>query len=119
MPTVGDRVYVVGRWILDLGHSEEGSRTEIHPPRLIATMRKNNATIPLSNGELTRASQVDIYVSGHGGGANQFLDALSEGLNKDGMGGGRIRDSLTTREQAIYYKPGPLSKAQRSRLEDI
>jgi len=121
IPTVGDRVYAVGRWILDSGHPEVGARTEIHPPRLIATMRKNDTAIPLIDqpGVLTRASQVDIYVSGHGGGANQFLDRLSEALNNGGNGGGRIQDVLSDNNQAIYYKPGPLSQAQKKRLEDI
>jgi len=111
MPTVGDRVYTVGRWILDSGHPEKGSRTEIHPPRLIATMRKLYTTIslPIDGQQVpTRASQVDIYVSGHGGGSNKFLDELSRTLGP----GGRIRDKL---DPTVYYANGPfLNQAERS-----
>ena len=39
-PTVGDRVYMVGRWILDAGHPEIGDRTEMHTPRLVAAIRQ-------------------------------------------------------------------------------
>ncbi len=31
MPTAGDRVYMVGRWVMDNGHPDTGDRTEIHP----------------------------------------------------------------------------------------
>jgi hypothetical protein len=95
-PTVGDRVYVLGRWILDAGHPELGGRTEIHPPRLLATMRQ-------------RATQVDIYVSGHGGGANRVPLGLSELLAQGGWGGGRMRDVLSAADQEKYYRAGPLS----------
>src|SRR6266849_5045387 len=72
MGTAGDRVYTVGRWALDNGHPDNGDRAELHPARLLATMRKRNTAVPLNSlGCMTRASQVDIYVSGHGGGANQ------------------------------------------------
>jgi hypothetical protein len=67
-PTAGDRVYVVGRWILDAGHPELGARTEIHAPRLVATMRQRPALA--STG--ASAAEVDIYVSGHAGGANRM-----------------------------------------------
>jgi hypothetical protein len=59
-PSPGDRVYVVGRWILDAGHPELGDRTEIHPARLVAAMRARPA---LSNGASAR--QVYMDVSGH------------------------------------------------------
>jgi hypothetical protein len=120
IPTVGDRVYVVGRWILDSGHPTEGARTEIHPPRLVATMRKYHTAIDLNfkdqGNRRTRASQVDIYVSGHGGGANRFLDNLSAALN----GGKRIKDVLNSGDQAIYDQPGPFSAMMLSRYyEDL
>lgn len=105
LPSAGDRVYVVGRWILDAGHPEAGDRTEIHPPRLLATMRKRPA--PASGG--SAAAQVDIYVSGHGGGANYMPPGLSAILNQGGYGGGRIRDILSADDQNRYYRPGPLS----------
>jgi hypothetical protein len=99
-PTAGDRVYVVGRWILDAGHPELGGRTEMHPPRLMATMRRRPAGT---------AAQVDIYVSGHGAGANYMPVGLSTTLNQGGYGGGRIRDVLNASEQERYYRAGPLS----------
>jgi hypothetical protein len=110
VPTAGDRVYVLGRWILDVGHPTTGDRTEIHPPRLIATMRKYPDAIPLG-GQLTRASRVDIYVSGHGGGANQFFDKLSADLNNGGRGGGRIRDMLNPSQEALYRAPSVIGSA--------
>lgn len=110
VPTAGDRVYVVGRWIMDLGHPTSGDRTEIHPPRLIATMRKHPDAVPLG-GQVTRASRVDIYVSGHGGGANQFFDKLSADLNNGGRGGGRIRDMLNPSQEALYRAPSVIGSA--------
>ncbi|HEY1336186.1 MAG TPA: hypothetical protein VGF59_01685 [Bryobacteraceae bacterium] len=104
-PTVGDRVYVVGRWILDAGHPEVGDRTEIHAARLAAVMR--GRPVAASNG--SAASQVDIFVSGHGGGANQMPPALSAALMQGGHGGGRIRDVLGPADQDRYYRPGPLA----------
>src|SRR5205823_1785780 len=103
--TVGDRVYIVGRWILDAGHPEIGDRTEIHPPRLLATMRQRPAVT--SSG--VAAGEVDIYVSGHGGGANRMPPGLSAILNQAGYGGGRIHDALAAGDQKTYYQPGPLA----------
>ena len=104
-PTVGDRVYVVGRWILDAGHPDTGDNTEIHPPRLIATMRTRPAALPMSG---SRAARVDIYVSGHGGGANQIdPPGLSDELDQQGYGGGRIEDALDQADRQVYYQAGP------------
>ena len=104
VPTVGDRVYVLGRWVLDAGHPEIGDRTEIHPPRLLAAMRQRPA---LSNA--VTAPQVDIYVSGHGGGANQYPSGMDALLNRGGRGGGRLRDVLSTDDQKTYYRAGPVA----------
>lgn len=104
-PTVGDRVFVVGRWVLDAGHPDNGDSTEIHPPRLMATMRERPAAMPTGG---ARAAQVDIYVSGHGGGANQNdPPGLSELLDQEGWGGGRIKDVLSPADQQKYYAAGP------------
>ena len=104
-PTAGDRIYAVGRWILDAGHPELGARTEIHAPRLVATMRQRPALASTGSG----AAEVDIFVSGHGGGANLMPPGLSAILNLGVYGGGRIRDSLSASDQNRYYQPGPLS----------
>lgn len=111
-PTAGDRVYTVGRWAMDNGHPDSGDRTEIHPPRLLATMRERNTAVPLQRA-MTRASQVDIYVSGHGGGANQYYDGLEDLLDNKGLGGGRIQDFMPNLSgnslvYDTYYKQGPL-----------
>jgi hypothetical protein len=111
--TVGDRVYTVGRWAMDNGHPENGDRTEIHPPRLLATMRQRNTAVPFQ-GTMTRASQVDVFVSGHGGGANQYYDGLEDLLDNRGLGGGRIQDFMPNRQgnsgvYDTYYHQGPLS----------
>jgi hypothetical protein len=39
LPMMGDRVHVEGSWIWDCAHGENGYRTEIHPPRLVMTLR--------------------------------------------------------------------------------
>ena len=105
IPTVGDRVYVLGRWVLDAGHPEVGDRTELHPPRLLAVMRQRPA---VSMSGAAAASQVDIYVSGHGGGANRYPSGMDALLNQGGHGGGRIRDVLSAADQQTYYQAGPL-----------
>lgn len=118
MATSGDRVFTVGRWVMDHGHLEHGDRTEIHPPRLLATIRKHHTVVPFEPDEcVTRASQVDIYASGHGGGANLFYDSLSAVLNDNGRGGGRIEDVMDKDADApeglphnnfyTYYAYGP------------
>ncbi len=90
--TAGDRVYVVGRWILDAGHPDVGDRCEIHPPRMLATMRARPTVVPLTPGSacMTYAKQVDVVVNGHGGGANQFFHSLSDVLGS----GGRVQDVM-------------------------
>jgi hypothetical protein len=102
--TPGDRVFVVGRWIVDTNHSDGGSHTEIHPPSFLATMRERPA---VTSTEPTRAARVDIYASGHGGGANRTQAGISAGLALWGYGGGRIQDVLSAADQAVYYRPGP------------
>jgi hypothetical protein len=104
MPTAGDRIYVMGRWALDAGHPELGDRTEIHPPRILAVMRSR----PTVSTGMRAASQVDIYVSGHGGGANRYPAGLSALLGQGGYGGGRTRDVLSAEAQKTYYQAGPL-----------
>ena len=52
-PSVDDRVHIVGNWVWDRGHSENGALTEIHPARLISIQRNlpsliydNGAPVP-------------------------------------------------------------------------
>ncbi len=108
IPTPNDRVYMLGRWVLDNGHPDGGDRTEIHPPSLLVTMRKRNTAVQLNpQGAMTRASQVDIYLSGHGGGANMFYDGLSAKLDADSDGGGIIFDLLDVNTLTRYFGWGP------------
>jgi len=104
VPSAGDRVLVVGRWIADTGHPEEGAHTEIHPPRLLATLR---ARLAVTSVDQTKAAQLDLFVSGHGGGANQVPVGLSATLDQGGAGGGRIQDSLVVADQGLYERAGP------------
>ncbi|MDR3687874.1 MAG: choice-of-anchor D domain-containing protein [Fimbriimonas sp.] len=108
MPTAGDRVYMVGRWVMDNGHPDSGDRTEIHPPRLLATMRQRNTAVSGLWKTKTRASQVDIYISGNGGGANMFPDGLAGDLDKDGPGG-IISDELDVPDLLTYFSWGPIN----------
>lgn len=55
-PTRGDRVSIVGYWIHDCGH---GSKTEIHPPVMVATHRSRPVKIPSSAGHGS-----NVYVPG-------------------------------------------------------
>jgi hypothetical protein len=123
MPTVGDRVFTVGRWIMDNGHPDTGDRTEIHPFRLLATMRQRDTVVPAgplcTGAAMTRASQVDIFVSGHGGGANQFSDGLSAAIDNNGFGGGRIEDVLTDPEYGIYTAAGPGNQSTYLQLAEF
>lgn len=102
--TSGDRMYVVGRWVLDCGHPELGDRTEMHPPRMVAVMRQRPSVTAANNA----ATQVDVYVSGHGGGANRYPSGMDALLDQGGHGGGRIRDVLSSADQQTYYQAGPL-----------
>lgn len=104
LATGGDRMYVVGRWVLDCGHPEVGDRTEMHSPRLVAVMRQRPAVDSAGNA----ATEVDVYVSGHGAGANHYPSGLDALLDQGGRGGGRIRDVLSPADQQTYYQPGPL-----------
>jgi len=114
IPSAGDRIYTVGRWALDNGHPETGDRTEIHPARLLTTIRKRDTAVQFFGAScLTRAQQVDIFVSGHGGGSNRFPDGLSAATNNNGLGGGRLEDVLPSEPGndllGIYYAFGPAS----------
>lgn len=119
-PTAGDRVYTVGWWVLDNGHPDTGDHSEIHPARMIATMRKRNTAVPLGDGTcMTRAKQLDIFVSGHGGGISHYYDALEDLLDNNGQGGARLRDFMFTPEIDVYrsFGPKPTSAAVNDLLQ--
>ncbi len=119
-PTAGDQIYMVGRWNMDNGHPDTGDRTELHPVRMLATTRQRNTVVPFdSGGCVTRASQTDIYVSGHGGGANKFIDQLSAATNNNGLGGGRIEDVLSPSVQTVYFAFGPANSIEADLLTSL
>ncbi len=95
MASAGDRIFAVGHWVMDNAHPGSGDRTEIHPGRMVAVMRKRDTAVTFfGTGSLTRAKQVDVYVSGHGGGVNQYYDGFENMLDNNGIGGGNLIDYM-------------------------
>ena len=83
-PNVGDRVWTNGSWIFDCGHAkkiclrrdpdfhiclDERSyfHAEIHPPRAIASMRNQAATLPSSGTTPVPVTATDLYIHGRAG----------------------------------------------------
>lgn len=73
-PNFGDRVYTNGDWIYDCGHPTEISdtgqklfRSEIHPARLVASMRQQMRTMPGSGTTPVPVTATDLYIHGHAG----------------------------------------------------
>jgi hypothetical protein len=114
-PSVGDRVWVSGRWIFDCGHTGLNENdpcptgvtcvdpslvrydTEIHPPRVAATFRLNHTVVPGSTlpitGPLTKVpvTEADVFASGNGGGANDYCSLINRHINAvDGLFSGGI-----------------------------
>ena len=57
-----DRVWIVGRWIFDCGHpTASGYRTEIHPPKAVATIRYEAMTFDQGAGPV-RAAVANLYI---------------------------------------------------------
>jgi hypothetical protein len=76
LPQPGDRVWMVGRWIYDCGHFNEsgpGHRTEIHPPKAIASFRSEAASFP-GNGGPTRANKAFVFIGRRGGYIDQSIN---------------------------------------------
>lgn len=70
-PWVGDRVWMIGRWVWDCGHftatpTPHGYQTEIHPPFATAFTRDQPNTFPGEN-RPSSAKVTYIYVHGRGG----------------------------------------------------
>lgn len=107
--SVGDRVWIAGRWIFDCGHPGSGDpalvqfSTEIHPPRVMVVFRLNHRVALLRtgfegdqpNGEQAPSTwlpvtgggtalpvtEADIFVSGNGGGANDICNLTNRHIN--------------------------------------
>lgn len=113
--SAGDRIFTVGTWALDGGHRGHGFRTEIHPPRFLAVMRKHPTTVSFQKPEcLIPALEVDVLANGHGGGINQsFYQGLEDLLDNHGKGGGRMEDYIASLDVVdhpiwdVYYRYGP------------
>lgn len=66
-PQEDQRIWMVGRWIYDCGHPKNGKhKTEIHPPKAVASFRREAVALP-GNAGPTRATQAVLYVGRDGG----------------------------------------------------
>ncbi len=66
-PQVGQRVWIVGRWIYDCGHPENNQhRSELHPPKAVASFRTEAVKFRENRG-LTRANNAILYIGQNGG----------------------------------------------------
>ena len=69
-PSDGDRVWAEGNWIFDCGHPDEDTglyKSEIHPPRAIASMRDQAGPLPGTGLTPVPITMTDLYISGRGG----------------------------------------------------
>jgi hypothetical protein len=69
-PSDGDRVWAEGNWIFDCGHPDEDTglyKTEIHPPRAMASMRDQAGPLPGTGLTPVPITMTDLYISGRGG----------------------------------------------------
>jgi hypothetical protein len=66
-PQKGGRIWIVGRWIYDCGHpGQHGHKTEIHPPKAVASFRSEAVKLP-GNPGATRANVAVLYIGRRGG----------------------------------------------------
>jgi hypothetical protein len=107
--SVGDRVWIAGRWIFDCGHPGSGDvahveySTEIHPPRVMVVFRLNHRVsllktglegdqatgeaapstwLPVTGGStILPVTEADILVSGNGGGANDICNLINRHIS--------------------------------------
>ncbi len=78
-PSLGDRVWVNGPWILDCGHGTDIGgvqhyRTEIHPIRAIASMRDQVRAMPGTGTTPVRVTATDLYIHGRAGMVTDVLE---------------------------------------------
>jgi hypothetical protein len=73
-PQDGDRIWMVGRWIYDCGHADaNGHKTEIHPPKAVASFRTEAVDLP-GNAGPTRANSAKLYIGQKGGYLDQPIN---------------------------------------------
>jgi hypothetical protein len=111
-PSEGDRIWTDGHWVLDCGHikrlgrfvanpvpggppifvAEDHFRSEIHPARAIASMRRQARTLPGSGATPAPVTAVDLYIHGRGGFVTDILNCgmniMVDGADEDGDGDG-------------------------------
>ena len=111
-PSIGDRAWVNGNWVFDCGHGKkighyeftpgpnsvpyfvgaEYFRSEIHPPRAVAAMRRQVGTIPGSGATPVPIIATDLYMHGRGGFVTDILNCgmsiILDGVDEDGDGDG-------------------------------
>jgi len=98
-PNVGDRVWTNGHWVFDCGHAKEIGhylspllfvhddywRSEIHPPRAIASMRNQADTLPGTGTTRVPVTATDLYVHGEAGFVTDVLNCgmhiIVDGVN--------------------------------------
>jgi uncharacterized repeat protein (TIGR01451 family) len=82
-PSPGDRVWLNGNWIFDCGHPTEVDgvnhyRSEIHPPRAIASMRQQLRTMPGTGTTPVPVTATDLYIHGRAGFVGDDLECGQE-----------------------------------------
>ena len=92
-PNVGDRVWANGNWIFDCGHGVDITsgedcdsqaatchrRTEIHPPRAIASMRNQTRVLPGGTAPLSGVA-TDLFIHGQSGPVTDILTCGPEAM---------------------------------------
>src|SRR5262249_30135827 len=74
-PSHGDRAWIEGNWIYDCAHQQDGLyHPEVHPPRAVATMRDQAATLPGTGSTPVPVTKTDFYVHGRAGYVVQILN---------------------------------------------
>ena len=101
-PMEGDRVWANGYWIFDCGHpSDNGAaRTEIHPPRAVASMR-NQVAQPPGEPAPVPVTATDLYIHGRAGVVTDLLICGNSTIN-DGDG---IIDTRECKAMPGFFSP--------------
>ena len=66
-PSVGDRVWMEGRYIFDCGHPDTGPRSELHPATAVAFTHFEPLITGSPGSEPVLAAKTSIYIHGKGG----------------------------------------------------
>ena len=110
-PSAGDRAWADGNWVFDCGHGKEIGhieidqetnlpkfvgdeyfRTEIHPARAVAAMRRQVSTLTGSGTTPVPVTATDLYIHGRGGFVTDILHCgmsiILDGVDTDHDGNG-------------------------------